>query len=132
MFLSTVAHVWSDSPPLYHSRVALSLFHKKLKQLKAHLRELNRTQFGELTRQTKEAYESFCSMQTAAFLDPSLPNVVALSVASENWHRLSSLEEKFFQQKSRIQWLSCGDQKLPIFIVLPKLMHPTTQFGVSH
>lgn len=50
LFLSTVAQVWTEDPPLFHSRVALSLFHRKLKKLKFHIRELNRSKFGDLPK----------------------------------------------------------------------------------
>ncbi|KAG7599341.1 Reverse transcriptase zinc-binding domain [Arabidopsis suecica] len=115
LFLPTVAQVWSESPPLYHSRVALSLFHRKLKRLKPHLRGLNKSQFGDLPKKTKEAYDLFCVLQAAALSDPSQSNVGALADASENWQRLASIEEKNFHQKSRIKWMKCGDQNTSYF-----------------
>lgn len=32
------------------------------------------------------------------------------SEASANWNQIMIIEEQFFKQKSRIQWLKCGDQ----------------------
>lgn len=115
LFLPTVAQVWTETSPLYHSRVTLSLFHKKLKSLKSSLRALNRTQFGNLPLQTAEAYAQFCSLQQVAFDDPTPGNVEAVSVASENWQRFALLEEQIFKQKSRVNWLSCGDQNTAYF-----------------
>ncbi|KAG7557174.1 hypothetical protein ISN44_As11g031650 [Arabidopsis suecica] len=103
-FLSTVGQVWSEEAPLYHSRVAISLFNRKLKKLKSPLRSLNRTHFGNLPRRTKEAYDLYCSMQATTLSVPSQSNIAALSESFENWQRLATLEEPFFSQKSRIKW----------------------------
>ncbi|KAG5400318.1 hypothetical protein IGI04_014925, partial [Brassica rapa subsp. trilocularis] len=56
-FLSTVKETWDTSEPLFHSRLALSRFHQKLKLLKQPLRALNRTHYGDLPGRTKQAYE---------------------------------------------------------------------------
>lgn len=109
-FLPRVEQVWRESFPLYHSRAALSLFHRKLKKLKFTLRELNRTRFGNLPQQTADAYTRVCSAQNRAMNDPTQLNVTDVSVASDDWHRLKNLEKNFFKQKSRIQWLKCCDQ----------------------
>lgn len=114
-FLPTVSQVWSVSGALFHSRAALSIFHQKLKSLKYHLRALNRTQFGNIPRKASEAYNQCCHLQTAANTDPSHENMRALSLASERWHNLAALEERFFKQKSCINWLRCGDQNTTYF-----------------
>ncbi|XP_023644456.1 uncharacterized protein LOC111832379 [Capsella rubella] len=115
LFLPTVANVWSQEPCLYHSRVALSLFHRELKALKFHMRELNRSRFGDLPVKCKEAYEEFCSLQAVALSSPTQANIIALSDATDRWQRLTSIEEQFFKQKSGIQWLRCGDQNTTSF-----------------
>lgn len=115
LFIPTVAQVWMDTRPLYHSRAALSMFHQKLKSLKIHLRALNRTKSGDLPRLVAEAYDKLCSLQVAAFQDPSPTNLAALTEGSDTWNKLACIEEKFFCQKSRIQWLRCGDQNTTYF-----------------
>lgn len=62
-FLPTVAKVWETTEDLYHSRSALSLLHKKLKQLKFEMRALNKTHYGDLPNRTKQAYEVLCCCQ---------------------------------------------------------------------
>lgn len=70
----------------------MSLIHKKLKSLKVHLRELNRTQYGDLPQKTKDAYRTFCTLQTETLHDPSPSNVAAVKEASDRWHTLASLK----------------------------------------
>ncbi|KAH0864572.1 hypothetical protein HID58_081783, partial [Brassica napus] len=44
----SLASVWNESAPLYHSRSALKFFQEKFKSLKSVLRGLNRDMFGDL------------------------------------------------------------------------------------
>lgn len=69
-FLPTVQKVWDQSPPLFYSRTALQMFHKKLKLLKYDLWALNRTQYGDISTKTREAYAVLCDKQNEALLNP--------------------------------------------------------------
>ena len=109
-FLHTVKEVWDTSPQLYHSRSALSSFHKKLKLLKFNLRALNRSRFGDLPNRTKQAYEELCECQNRVLVNPSPENCVQESEASDRWQKLAKIEDKFWLQKSCIRWLQAGDQ----------------------
>ncbi|KAH0911260.1 hypothetical protein HID58_034581, partial [Brassica napus] len=60
-FIPTLQRIWDLSPPLLHSRMALHLFHMKLKLLKFNLRALNRTY-----TKTREAYVVLCDRQNEA------------------------------------------------------------------
>ncbi|KAH0898700.1 LOW QUALITY PROTEIN: hypothetical protein HID58_048268, partial [Brassica napus] len=109
-FLHTVKEVWDTSPQLYHSRSALSSFHKKLKLLKFNLRALNRSRFGDLPNRTKQAYEELCECQNRVLVNTSPENCVQESEASDCWQKRAKIEEKFWLQKSCIRWLQAGDQ----------------------
>ncbi|CAG7864360.1 unnamed protein product [Brassica rapa] len=63
--------IWDLSPPLFHSRMALHLFHMKLKLLKYDLRALNRTQYGDISTKTREAYVVLCDRKNEALVNPS-------------------------------------------------------------
>ena len=108
-FLSTVKETWDTSEPLFHSRLALSRFHQKLKLLKQPLRALNKTHYGDLPGRTKQAYEELCEWQNKVLVDPTPENFAGAAAASERWNRLARIEENFFRQKSFVRWLQAGD-----------------------
>lgn len=114
-FLPTVAKVWETTEDLYHSRSALSLLHKKLKQLKFEMRALNKTHYGDLPNRTKQAYEVLCCCQNQVLQDPNPITFAAAAAASDRWNHLARIEGKFYRQKSCIQWLKAGDQNTTFF-----------------
>ena len=114
-FLATVKDVWDTTEPIYHSRSALSRFHKKLKLLKQPLRALNKTHYGDLPARTKQAYEELCNCQNTVLQDPSPENIARAAAAEEKWNRLARVEEKFYMQKSCVRWLQVGDQNTRFF-----------------
>lgn len=116
-FLPTVKEVWDTTEPLYHSRTALSRFHKKLKLLKQPLRALNKTHYGDLLGRTKQAYEELCVRQNKFLHDPSPDNIAIAAAADEKWNRLDRIKEKFYMQKSCVRWLQVGDKNTRFFIL---------------
>lgn len=114
-FLPSIQESWSTSTRLYHSRTALSDFHRKLKQLKPVLRALNRTHYGDLPNRTRQAFEELCECQNRVLADPNSENFTQAAEASDKWNRLARIEEKFYRQKSCIRWLQAGDQNTTFF-----------------
>lgn len=123
-FLPVVAKVWETSKPLYHSRAALSQFHRKLTLLKFDLRAFNRNHYGDIPKRTKDAFETFCTLQNHALLNPDLVSFAAASAASDRWQHLASVEEKFYRHKSRIKWLEAGIRTLLSSIVQLRVVRP--------
>lgn len=113
--METVSRVLSASPPLFYSRSALQRFHSKLKLLKAELRQLNRIHFDNIPHRSKKAYERLCSLQTAALQNPCHQSFENVSAAMREWTYWADLQEKIYKQKSRITWLSLGDQNTTYF-----------------
>ena len=114
-FLPTLQRIWDTTVPLFHSRAALTRFHNKLKLLKQPLRELNKTNYGDLPARTKNAYDVLCDCQNIALADPSHVNFARAAEAANRWNALARVEEKFYQQKSCVRWLAVGDQNTKVF-----------------
>ncbi|KAG7585320.1 Reverse transcriptase domain [Arabidopsis thaliana x Arabidopsis arenosa] len=114
-FGSTVQQEWDSLDPLYHSRAALFIFHRKLKTLKAPLRALNREKYGDLPRRTREAFDELCACQNRALTSPSAESFAEVSEATNNWNHLAGVEERFYRQKSRLNSLKYGDQNTAFF-----------------
>lgn len=114
-FIPSVQESWSNSTRLFHSRTALSDFHRKLKMLKPVLRALNRTHYGDLPNRTKQAFVELCECQNIVLVDPSPENFAQASEASDKWNKLARIEEKFYRQISCIRWLQAGDQNTAFF-----------------
>lgn len=114
-FLEVVSHVWNSTPHLFHSRSALKRLQEKLKLLKSELRRLNRDMFGDLPARVKQAFDDLCVKQNNAMQNPQTSTFEEASDAWEHWHHLAGIEEQFFYQKSRIQWLGLGDRNTNFF-----------------
>lgn len=94
-FLDCIKSKWLETGPLYHSRAALHLFHKKLKSLKFSLRELNINKFGNIRTRTKEAFDELCSCQALVLSNSTTTSFQAEAEAAMRWHCLALIEEKF-------------------------------------
>ena len=106
---------WNTSAPLFHSRLALKRFHEKLKSLKSEMRALNRDQYGDLPGRLKKAYDDLCEKQTEAMHNLQTSTFEAASDAWEHWHHISGIEEQFYYQKSRVQWIGLGERNSRFF-----------------
>lgn len=114
-FPTVVAETWSTTEPLYHSRSALHLFHRKLKLLKPALRLLNKSRFGDIPVRAKEALQNLCDKQEQALANPDTTTFEAVAEATSNWNYWAGIEERFLMRKSRITWLKFGDQNTIFF-----------------
>ncbi|KAG7571789.1 Endonuclease/exonuclease/phosphatase superfamily [Arabidopsis suecica] len=114
-FLGIINEVWSETQPLFHSRMDLNLFHKKLKLLKELLRRLNREKYGNLPSKVKEAYDDLSCKQNAAHLNPQASTFAEVTESSERWNHLATIEEQFYHQKSRVRWMQFGDHNTDFF-----------------
>ncbi|KAF2548880.1 hypothetical protein F2Q70_00020395 [Brassica cretica] len=130
-FLEVVDRVWNETAPLYHSLSDLQIFQDKLKGLKFEMCGLNRdilsdidsvvtdfdpnNMFGDLPGRVKQAYDDLCVKHTEVMQNPQKSTFEEFSDAWEHWHHTLSIEEQFYYQMSRVQWLGLGDRNSQFF-----------------
>ena len=91
------------------------MFHNKLKRLKADLSIFNQTHFGGTLKVT-EKKTKLAAMQVSILSSSASLDLIKLEKSfSFELHDLLLVEESFFKQKSRINWINEGDQNTKLF-----------------
>lgn len=85
-FSAVVSETWNASEPLFHSRSALFLFHRKLKNLKSALRLQNKTRFGNIPCRAKEAFLNLCEKQEQPLSHPDSSSFESVAAALNDWN----------------------------------------------
>lgn len=85
-----------------------------------HIHCYGSSQFRLARKFLKSSYQGFQSQSLAAtqirmLNDPSMANVETKLHLHKKWHVLSSAEEKFLFQRSKVTWLQVGDHNTPYF-----------------
>lgn len=88
---------------------------RKLKLLKAAIRELNKSNFSDLEKRVKESHEVLLRSQSKMLATPNPANAEVELRALEKWQILAMAEEAFFCQRSKITWLGLGDSNTAYF-----------------
>lgn len=114
-FLPMVKEYWESTEILFHSTSAMFRFSKKLKNLKPLIRELSRTELGNLTIRAKAAYDTLCTKQSQTLIHPCETAIQEEAEAYGNWLHVAGLEEDYLKQKAKLHWLEVGDQNNKIF-----------------
>ncbi|KAG7532925.1 Reverse transcriptase domain [Arabidopsis thaliana x Arabidopsis arenosa] len=81
---------------------------------KTQIQECKET-YGDLPTRVKLAYVDLCQKQNDALTSLHQSSYATVIEAYEKWQHLASIEEQFFCQKSRVQWLHLGDQNTSFF-----------------
>ena len=87
----------------------------KQKSVKGVLKQLNRENFSNIQVRVLEANSLLQSVQVHALNNPSNATFEEERRVHENWVFLRGIEESYFRQKSRINWLLVGDKNTTYF-----------------
>lgn len=114
-FIPTVKDFWTTTAPIYVSTSALFGLGNKLKNLKPLLRVLGKDILGDISKPTKEAYDSLVAKQTATLHNPNCDAINEENIAYGKWQKLADLEEEYLRQKEKLHWLDVGDRNNAYF-----------------
>lgn len=101
-FLSLVAESWTCTETEIHT---LALLSAKQKDLKRELKRLNKENFSEIQRRVIETNSLFTHAQVLSLQQPTCPNFAAEKELRDKLNMLRRVEEEYFKQLSRINWL---------------------------
>ncbi|XP_010430863.1 PREDICTED: uncharacterized protein LOC104715119 [Camelina sativa] len=87
----------------------------KLKALKKVIRDFSRENYSDLEKRTEEAHESLFQDQNRMLQSPSVANAEIELEKHRLWLILSTAEESYFLQRSRVTWLREGDSNTSYF-----------------
>ncbi|XP_010456454.1 PREDICTED: uncharacterized protein LOC104737901 [Camelina sativa] len=107
-----IQNAWNNND---HIRSPMYRLCQNLKAVKMGCKTLNRTSFSNIQARTAEVQEELKRIQTQILTSPSQQLFQQEKQVKKKWLFLSTAEESFLKQKSRIRWYSEGDSNTMFF-----------------
>ncbi|CAL1370121.1 unnamed protein product [Linum trigynum] len=96
-------------------------FYYKLKQFKAKLKQLNLSEYSEISERARAAEKALEQQQQLVLQDPTAENVGKEAELAALCHDTQRAEESFFRQKSRIRSIQEGDANTAYFHAMVRI-----------
>ena len=111
-FTQLVTETWNHAGSMAYNLTNLCW---KLKSVKGVLKQLNKENFSNIQVRVSEANCLLQAVQVQALEDPSENNLQMERDHLQRWMFLRHIEESYFRQKSRVNWLKEGDLNTAYF-----------------
>lgn len=111
-FLPIVSEAWTN---FHISGTRMFVVSKKLKMLKGPIRTLHRNNYSGIEKRVADAALALSKRQEDFLAAPSPALAELEKIAHKQWMELAVAEEKFFQQRSRVQWSGKSDSNTAFY-----------------
>lgn len=111
-FLNTLEVAWNQAGGYAWN---LSSLCYKIRKIKGALKLLNREIFSNIQERVRETNLLLQAVQVEALTNPSEELFQQEQELHDKWYFLRQIEESYFKQKSRVNWLREGDLKTVYF-----------------
>lgn len=92
----------------------------KHKELRRHLKKLNKHNFSDIQKRVNEVSNILKTTQILSLNHPTTAHFQDERLIQEKLNFLRRIEEEYFKQRSRINWLQTGDQNTAYFQMVAK------------
>lgn len=104
-FAQLIKDAWIHAGSVSHT---LTQFCWKLKQIKSDLKSLNKENYSNIQERVSQTHRLLQTAQVQALQVPTPSNFQAKRELHQKWNFFRLIEEIYFRQKSRINWLKEG------------------------